>query len=329
MYNDTITGELTIDPQLIEKKAIKKASLKIGFTLLAVFGVMFFWSVPVLVVTTLLQIAPERVEVFLQEPIITMLLQAVMMIFMVLVPFLFLARSEKARKNNNIGFAAPKRKIALPFIMAACSYGLIISSLTGVFISIIESIGLKVPSNDLVYPTDPQGIIITVIAIVLMPSLVEEFAMRGVALGMLRRYGDGFAIICSSLVFGLMHASITQIPFAFLLGIVFAVAAIKTESIWTAVILHMLNNGISVGLEYAEIFLGSETAAIIGNLLFLVLVIISVVGTVLLLKRDSQVLKIEAAKTKSPEKKKILYFVLSPTIIVCIIVSVLFGFLLR
>ncbi len=329
MQDNTNNGELIKTPKNLEKKAIKKSALKIGVTLLVVFGVMFFWSVPVLVVTTLMGIPISSVEAFIAEPIINMLLQTVMMIFMLLLPFLILARTEKIKTGESISFAAPKRKITLPFIMAASAYGFLISAVANVLIAFLMSLGVSVPNVDITYPTDIPGIIITVIAVVLMPSFVEEFAIRGVVLGMLRRYGDGFAIVCSSLIFGLMHASITQIPYAFLFGIILAIAAIKTESIWTSVVLHMINNALSVGFSYAELFLGSETTQIAEQILVLVLVIVSVVGTVLLLKRDSQSLKIEQAKTLSSEKEKILYFVLSPAVILCIIVSVLFGFLLR
>ncbi|MBQ7107051.1 MAG: CPBP family intramembrane metalloprotease [Clostridia bacterium] len=329
MQDINTTGEMTKTLEIIEKRAIKKAALKIGFTLLVVLGVMFFWSVPVLLITSFMGIPFEAVETFFAEPIINMSLQAVMMLFMVLLPFLILAKTEKENISNTISFARPKKRITLPLIMTTAVYGFIIGNFTSVLLSILETIGLKAPEIDMVYPTDFLGIVITVIAVVVMPSLIEEFAMRGVVLGSLRRFGDGFAIICSSLVFGLMHASITQIPYTFLLGVVLAVAVIKTESIWTSVILHAINNGLSVAFEYCEIFYGVQNTYIIEQIVICIMIITSIIGIVILLKRDPQALKIEPSNTVNGEKKKFRYFILSPTIIAGIILSILFGFLLR
>ena len=81
-------GEFNETPVLCEKKAIKKSALKVGFTLLAVFAIMFFGASPILIVTSLLGIPTERVIDFLSEPTMSMAFQAVMSIFMVLLPFL-------------------------------------------------------------------------------------------------------------------------------------------------------------------------------------------------------------------------------------------------
>lgn len=322
-------GEFTETLAISEKKAIKKSALKVGFTLLAVFSIMFFASVPILIVTSILGIPTERVIDFLSEPTIAMTFQAVMSIFMVLLPFLVLAKTENLKISNVINFAPPKKKITLPFIMTVSVYGFVFSFATGILLSILEEFGLKAPEINTVYPTSFSGIVITVIASVILPALLEEFAIRGVVLGMLRRFGDGFAIICSALTFGLMHASIMQIPYTFLFGIVLAVVVIKTESIWTGVILHGINNALAIVFEYCEIFYGAEKSHIIELITICLMIIISIIGIILLLKADPQAFKIETSKTENSEKKKFRYFIFSPTIILGIILSIVFGFLLR
>ena len=321
--------DLNIIGEITEKKAIKKAALKVGFALLAVFAVMFFAAVPIIIVTSFLGIPVERVVEFLSEPTMSMAFQAVMSIFMVLFPFLVLAKTENLKISNVINFAPPKNKITLPFIMAVSVYGFVFSIATAILLSILEELGLKAPEINTVYPTSFLGIVITVIACVILPALLEEFAMRGVVLGMLRRFGDGFAIVCSALTFGLMHASIMQIPYTFLLGIVLAVAVIKTESIWTGVILHGINNALAIVFEYCEIFYGAEKSHIIELITICLMIIISVIGIILLLKADPQAFKIETSKTATDEKKKYMCFILSPTIILGVILSFVFGFLLR
>ena len=64
---------------------------------------------------------------------------------------------------------------------------------------------------------------------------IEEFAMRGVVMQSLRKYGDWFAIIMSSLVLALVHGNMVQIPFAFIAGIAIGYAVTVTGSMWTGV----------------------------------------------------------------------------------------------
>ena len=92
---------------------------------------------------------------------------------------------------------------------------------------------------------EPKGIFETIawiFTISVMPAIVEEFAFRVVVLGSLRRYSDTFAIFASAALFGLVHGNFVQIPFAFMVGLVFAYITINTGSVIPAMIIHFLNN---------------------------------------------------------------------------------------
>ena len=65
-------------------------------------------------------------------------------------------------------------------------------------------------------------------------------------LGSLRRYGDKFAIFMSALLFGILHGNVSQSIFTFILGITFGYMTIKTNSLLPSIIVHMLNNLLSV-----------------------------------------------------------------------------------
>ena len=82
------------------------------------------------------------------------------------------------------------------------------------------------------------------------PALIEEFLFRGVIMGSLLRFGKPFAIFTSALVFGLVHGNLVQIPFAFMVGLVIGAMVVETNSIWTGVIIHFINNFISLCLDY-------------------------------------------------------------------------------
>ena len=96
-----------------------------------------------------------------------------------------------------------------------------------------------------------------IVSTALMPAIAEEFAFRGIILGSLRKYGDAFAIIASAVMFGAMHGNIVQIPFAFILGLVFGFAVCKTNSLIPAIIIHFINNSYAVilsAIQNAKLF---------------------------------------------------------------------------
>ena len=78
-------------------------------------------------------------------------------------------------------------------------------------------------------------------------------------MGNLRKYGDKFAILVSSLVFAVMHGNFVQAPFALIAGFGLGYICIKTGTIWTAIAIHAANNFISVAISYAMESLPEKT----------------------------------------------------------------------
>jgi len=82
----------------------------------------------------------------------------------------------------------------------------------------------------------------------------EEMFARGLCFGMLRKYGQGNAIIFSSVIFGLLHLNLYtgkdwelwvayhHVISAGLFGVIAAQVMIMTQSIWVSVIFHALSD---------------------------------------------------------------------------------------
>lgn len=122
-----------------------------------------------------------------------------------------------------------------------------VSSYLSLFIQMMT--GMEFLYTDTAIPSSAFGIIIYYLRMVIFPAMAEEFAMRGVIMQSLRRWGDTFALAMSSLVFALMHGNMVQAPFALLAGFILGYAVIRSGSLWTAIIIHMINNGVSVTLS--------------------------------------------------------------------------------
>lgn len=83
-------------------------------------------------------------------------------------------------------------------------------------------------------------------AVVIGAPLGEEILFRGFLLtAFLRRYTPGKAIFYSALLFGLIHLNPWQVPIAFGMGLLFGWLTVKTGSIWPAVLVHFVNNGLA------------------------------------------------------------------------------------
>jgi len=86
-----------------------------------------------------------------------------------------------------------------------------------------------------------------------LPGFCEEVTHRGLLLqGFASRIGILRAVWLSSVLFGFMHLSIIQCLFAIVMGYLMALAVVVTKSIWTAVIIHFMNNGIHIYLSFAD-----------------------------------------------------------------------------
>lgn len=92
------------------------------------------------------------------------------------------------------------------------------------------------PSNTLISK------IMYIISMTIIPAIFEELFFRKAILNYSKSYGNAFAVIFSAILFGLFHMNLNQGIFAFLIGILFGIIAIKTSSIKLTVLLHFLNN---------------------------------------------------------------------------------------
>lgn len=133
-------------------------------------------------------------------------------------------------------------------------------------------------------------IILQFISVAILPALVEEFLFRGVILGVLKKYSAGAAILISGTLFGLMHANFSQIPFAIPVGIILGYIAIKTNSLLPTMIIHCLNNSISVVLEllYNSENISKNTVGLIEGITMTIISVLGIVSIFYLIKENKK-----------------------------------------
>ncbi len=89
--------------------------------------------------------------------------------------------------------------------------------------------------------TGPSSTLSMFLYVGIAGPVAEELIYRGFVMRRLEKYGSFFAILFSSLLFGIMHGNLAQIFFAAAAGLIFGYLAMEYSIVWS-ILLHILNN---------------------------------------------------------------------------------------
>ena len=141
--------------------------------------------------------------------------------------------------------------------------------------------------------TADDGIIKLLIIHALMPAILEELLFRYIPIKLLLPYSKRWCILYSALCFSLIHCDFVQMPYAFVAGAVFMTVDIAFESVWPSIILHLVNNAMSVvWMKYCS----DVASTLVFASLLLVLTAVSLV--ILILNRDEYKSRFDSATDK-------------------------------
>lgn len=174
------------------------------------------------------------------------------------------------------------------------------------------------------YPT-----VICVIAVALVPCIVEELIFRGVLYRAYKQGGVGKAAVFTGLLFGLFHLNLNQMSYALVMGIVLVLLNEATGSMLSSMLMHFLINATSIVSAAAYYRQGenlqSESAPpdvlvlrqlIILSIVSLIFMILLLRGMISLEKRKE---KVKELKYVSEKKEKIFSFSLIVAFVICIV----------
>lgn len=115
-----------------------------------------------------------------------------------------------------------------------------------------------------------------IICIAILGPILEELLFRGaITKVLLQKYNPTKAIILSALIFGIVHLNPVQVVGATLSGLLFAWIYYKTGSLISCILIHILNNSLSVflGLRYPDVKNASE---LLGEPIYLICLVVAV-----------------------------------------------------
>lgn len=307
-----------------ERKSIRKTATQIGIALLCTSGIMYLWQYLYLLIMTVLGYSRLDAVELLQDSGVLEIAQIILSLSAFIIPFTLVAKAARLSISDLIPLGKPKKGTVLPFTLIGigfCAFANIAISQAGY---ILEQLGFEYNVSRPDPPTGVLGFMLTVISTAIVPALVEEYGCRGVMFGMLEKYGQGFALITSSVLFGVMHGNFKQMPFAFLVGLILGLIRIKTGSMWVCVLVHGWNNLVSVIFTSFDSFMSTEQQNIAYTIYLVFAMIGAIIGVLLITRRSQEdVYTLEKSECEATERQKNKWFYTSGVIITFIVLECL------
>lgn len=161
---------------------------------------------------------------------------------------------------NKISF----KNIVLVILITIFAYPVVVF-IQAIFIGIISIFkevnpsGVPVPANEMQY-------FLSLFIIALSPGICEEVMFRGTIMSAYERLGTKKSIIISALLFGLFHFTILNLVGPLILGIIFGIMVHKTNSLYSSIIGHTVNNALAVSILYFVSNFGDQVDDRVGEI---------------------------------------------------------------
>lgn len=275
-------------------------------------------------------------------------------ILILVVPNIWFVKMEnislrKVFRFNKIGF----KNIVLIVFITILTYP-IAAFAQGLFITIFDAF-IPLQPNPLPEVISQIPFLWSIFFIAIVPGICEEIMFRGTVLKAYEKLGMKKAIIISALLFGMFHFTLINFVGPAVLGIVFGIMVYRTNSIYSSIIAHSLNNFIALVINYFVIknmdFINNMSAqevdlnpsfadtmmsfAILGVFIIILFKIVKILLNKLspALEEDLEDIETEDIETEdiyvenmSIEKEQITVFTYSPLIVVAIM-FLIFNFM--
>lgn len=160
----------------------------------------------------------------------------------------------------------------------------------------------------------PELVMLT--ACVLAP-VFEEFFFRRLLLDRLRPYGPRFAVVASALAFGMLHGNLSQLPYAFVLGLLLGWLALRSCRLWQVILLHTAINLIGGNFLFTPL---KEQ----GVLLLGLLILGSIIGGVALMHHYRSAFRLPAGTPGITEGQKWRLWFFNPGMLIFTLITLWF-----
>ncbi len=172
--------------------------------------------------------------------------------------------------------------------------------------------------------SEAGGAIYAAISLAIVPAVLEEFLCRGIISAEYNIYGSFTGVIMSAVMFAMLHTNFVKFPIYFFTGIVLSLTASVSSSVFSSMLVHMLNNIFVLFLEPYLYKIAAKSGSGMGLVMFVVVTLMLVFAFLFFMKAErlysDRAYANEAAplvrRRKENELPYIAQSVLSPTFII-------------
>ena len=303
------------------KRDVRKTANGLGIMLLVIFALEIILSTVLVLVMSAagVDITGNAVLELLENGLLSSLLFFVTALIYILF------------KKRSFGALFPFQKIGAKKLAMLCVLGVTFSLMSNLAPNLLTEVfglfGLENNGGTIDFGTSKPPVLMYYLTVAVMPAFTEEFAFRGVIMGSLRKYSEAMALVVSSGLFALMHGNFVQIPFTFCGGLVFGFIALKADSLLPAIIVHFINNALSVTFDllYEYNVMSNEMVNLCYGLIIVVLGALSLVFLRRIIREDKDFFTLKGADAGVPYREKLKSAAGSPTLISFAVVMLLFS----
>lgn len=222
-----------------------------------------------------------------------------------------------------LAFRSPNHgvlSVALPICVSVAFLGETFSIIFG---SISRSLGLVFPNNHVITPGLDFWNTIFIITTTLLLLLFQEVLFRGIILYSLRRYGDGFAILASSLVYAIFQDNLLSMISSFLFGLTLSYFVVRSSSIYTAILAQWLYFLMRYSIMLTQTYMEASLAAVIISLSLIVLLCFAGLAFVQFVYRDKNAFVLKKPYGNLSLRRRLITFSSTiPFIIFAVVITI-------
>lgn len=203
----------------------------------------------VLVVLLLFEICKVLLNAYFKDDPNIYIVATIMQVIVFILPsaLYFQLRGRKFAEPLNIQL--PRFKYISAFLCFVVLYIITITLVKFVMYYLTDGSYTQTTGNDIISIVSPNSDIDPIfafVAFIVVPTVCEELFFRGVVLSEYQSYGNLNAIFISALFFSMFHFSAVNFLSYFTCGLLFGALTVVTRSVFPAMLLHMLNNVLSM-----------------------------------------------------------------------------------
>lgn len=161
----------------------------------------------------------------------------------------------------------------------------LLSGTLNYFQLLIDKLGFT--SSSIPYELNsPSSYIISLISLAVIPAICEELIFRGVLVTALKSKGKIFAVIISSIMFAIFHFSPSQLIYPFCFGLILSIIFLRTNNIIFSILLHFINNALSLSIQYFSSNSGVAFTHSASNLIYAIITLAIWIVLIIYLFKD-------------------------------------------